>query len=316
MASKELNVKIKQRYDTASKWTTNNPVLLAGELGIESDTKKMKVGDGITSWIYLDYMVAEPESVVNSINGKTGDVELTAEDIGALPSDTPLFSGNYNDLSDKPTIPTTASDVNALPDTIKYGSSIDLSIDSTTYIVTAQLKDQNGNNLGTAKTIDLPLESVVVSGSYDATNKKVILTLKDGSTIDFSVADLVSGLQKEITSTNKLSANLISGLSLIAKSGSYGDLLNIPTNIAYLDANQEWKGEQLWKNYNTFLTTTTFQKKGSNNRVLLGKEEDGFPVIGINSNVQKFQDKSGTIALLDDIPTDSGGTKIIWREWT
>jgi hypothetical protein len=59
MASKELNVKLKQRYDTASNWTTNNPVLLAGELGIESDTKKMKVGDGTTSWASLEYMVAE-----------------------------------------------------------------------------------------------------------------------------------------------------------------------------------------------------------------------------------------------------------------
>lgn len=57
MASKELNVKIKQRYDTSSNWTTNNPVLLAGELGIESDTKLMKVGDGITAWTSLSYIV-------------------------------------------------------------------------------------------------------------------------------------------------------------------------------------------------------------------------------------------------------------------
>ena len=48
--------------------------------------------------------------------------------------------------------------------------------------------------MGTAQTIDLPLESVVVSGSYDSATKKVVLTLKDGSTIDFSIADLVSGL--------------------------------------------------------------------------------------------------------------------------
>lgn len=61
MASKELNVKLKQRYDTASNWTTNNPVLLAGELGIESDTKKMKVGDGTTEWNALEYMIAELE---------------------------------------------------------------------------------------------------------------------------------------------------------------------------------------------------------------------------------------------------------------
>lgn len=102
-----------------------------------------------------------------------------------------------------------ASDVGALADTTKYGASLTLSIDSSTYVVTVTLKDQDGNTLGTAQTIDLPLESVVVSGSYDATTKKVILTLQDGSTIDFSVADLVSGLQTEITSTNKLSADLV-----------------------------------------------------------------------------------------------------------
>ena len=56
MASKELNVKIKHRYDTASNWTTNNPVLLAGELGIESNTGKMKVGDGTTLWSRLGYV--------------------------------------------------------------------------------------------------------------------------------------------------------------------------------------------------------------------------------------------------------------------
>lgn len=97
----------------------------------------------------------------------------------------------------------------ALPWTTKYWASLDLSMNTTTYVVTAQLKDQDGNNLWTAKTIDLPLETVVVSGSYDSATKKVILTLKDGSTIEFSVADLIDWLQSEITSTNKLDADLV-----------------------------------------------------------------------------------------------------------
>lgn len=107
------------------------------------------------------------------------------------------------------TVPTTAADVSALPASTKYGANLTLSINSTTYVVTAQLKDQDGNNLGTPQTIDLPLESVVVSGSYDAETKKIILTLQSGSTVEFSVADLVSGLQSEITSSNKLNADLV-----------------------------------------------------------------------------------------------------------
>lgn len=107
------------------------------------------------------------------------------------------------------TVPTTAADVNALPSSTLYGATLTLGMDSSTYTITATLKDQNGNTLGTAQSIDLPLESVVVSGAYDAQTKKVVLTLEDGSTIEFSVADLVSGLQTEITSTNKLSADLV-----------------------------------------------------------------------------------------------------------
>lgn len=49
-------------------------------------------------------------------------------------------------------------------------------------------------NIGSPVEIDLPLESVVVSGRYDHTNKQVVLTLKGGSTVAFSVIDLVSGL--------------------------------------------------------------------------------------------------------------------------
>lgn len=103
----------------------------------------------------------------------------------------------------------TASQVGALPNTTKYGAALSLTINSTNYVVTVQLKDQDGNNLGTAQTIDLPLESVVVSGAYDSATKEVVLTLQDGSKIRFSVADLVSGLQTEITALNMLSADLV-----------------------------------------------------------------------------------------------------------
>lgn len=143
------------------------------------------------------------------------------------------------------TVPVDAEDIDALPDTTKYGASLALSIDSSTYVVTAALKDQDGNTLGTAQTIDLPLETVVVGGSYDDATKKVILTLKNGNAIDFSVADLVAGLQTEITSTNKLGADLVDDTTSVHKfvtaadktawnaksdfSGSYNDLTNKPT---------------------------------------------------------------------------------------
>ena len=53
--SKNLNVRFQLRNDTAENWTSTNPTLLAGEIGIESDTKKFKFGDGSTEWKLLSY---------------------------------------------------------------------------------------------------------------------------------------------------------------------------------------------------------------------------------------------------------------------
>ena len=43
---------------TAAEWTAANPILLDGEPGFESDTRKIKYGDGVTAWDALDYLDA------------------------------------------------------------------------------------------------------------------------------------------------------------------------------------------------------------------------------------------------------------------
>lgn len=47
---------IQLRRDTAADWTSNNPVLAEGEIGLELDTGKLKWGDGATAWTGLDYV--------------------------------------------------------------------------------------------------------------------------------------------------------------------------------------------------------------------------------------------------------------------
>jgi hypothetical protein len=46
---------MQQRRDTAADWTSANPILLAGEIGLETDTQKFKVGDGVMVWNSLPY---------------------------------------------------------------------------------------------------------------------------------------------------------------------------------------------------------------------------------------------------------------------
>lgn len=52
----ERITRLKMRGDTAAAWTAANPVLLARELGIETDTRRLKVGDGTTAWTALPYI--------------------------------------------------------------------------------------------------------------------------------------------------------------------------------------------------------------------------------------------------------------------
>jgi hypothetical protein len=49
------NALIQVRRDTAATWTSTNPTLAAGEMGLETDTGKLKVGTGSTAWTSLLY---------------------------------------------------------------------------------------------------------------------------------------------------------------------------------------------------------------------------------------------------------------------
>jgi len=55
----ETNARIKVCHDTAANFKTNNPTLLVGEWALETDTKKMKIGDGSTAYNALPYSTAE-----------------------------------------------------------------------------------------------------------------------------------------------------------------------------------------------------------------------------------------------------------------
>jgi len=48
---------IQIRRDTAANWTSANPTLAQGELGVETDTDKIKIGDGSTAWTSISYLI-------------------------------------------------------------------------------------------------------------------------------------------------------------------------------------------------------------------------------------------------------------------
>ena len=52
--SRQTNIRV--RRGTSSDWDCINPILSSGELGFETDTRKFKIGDGVTEWISLEYV--------------------------------------------------------------------------------------------------------------------------------------------------------------------------------------------------------------------------------------------------------------------
>ena len=66
-----MTSRLQNRRDTAANWTSNNPTLAAGEIGLEVDTSKFKMGDGTTAWTSLAYAYAA------GATGPTGPVGAT-----------------------------------------------------------------------------------------------------------------------------------------------------------------------------------------------------------------------------------------------
>lgn len=110
------NSRIQLRRGLAADWTTANPVLADGEQGYETDTHKIKVGDGTTSWTALPYSggIADASTTTKGILLLAGDLGGTAatplvKKINGSNPATVATTGAYADLTGKPTLATVAT---------------------------------------------------------------------------------------------------------------------------------------------------------------------------------------------------------------
>jgi hypothetical protein len=97
-------VRIQVRRGTASQWTSVNPILAAGEMGVESDTNLFKFGNGSSTWTALAY-------------ANNSDVAIGEISQDAINSALTMGSGltkTYNDGANTITIAVDASYFNEL----------------------------------------------------------------------------------------------------------------------------------------------------------------------------------------------------------
>lgn len=57
--------------DSAANWTATNPVLGLDVIGVEADTGKTKLGDGVTAWNALDYFAGGGPKVYKALLSQT-----------------------------------------------------------------------------------------------------------------------------------------------------------------------------------------------------------------------------------------------------
>ena len=145
-----------------------------------------------------------------------------------------------------------------------FVKTLEVAMDSSTYVLTFTCKDGTGTTIST-QSIDLPLESVVVSGEYDSDTKSIILTLQNGNTITIPVSDLVDGLVDTTTFETAIQGIEDSLDTKANKSETY--------NRDYIDGKLDLKADKT--------TTTSLQNQINNLNYRLTVVEEA--IIGIDT---------------------------------
>jgi len=85
--------RIQFRRDSADNWNTFNPVLANGEIGIELDTQRFKLGDGVTAWSSLVFATSTIRDNIRNFIGNLGVDNISYNGDGTVSSIT--YEGEY-----------------------------------------------------------------------------------------------------------------------------------------------------------------------------------------------------------------------------
>ena len=182
---------IQVKRGTASAWTSANTVLTAGEIGFESDTKKMKVGDGSTAWTSLAYTATDGDiTAVVAGTGLSGGStsgsatlaidtsvvvdKTTAQTLTNKTLTTPIISSISN--TGTLTLPTSTG-------TIALTSDITVTDSSTTTLTNKTLTTPTLND----PKINLAFDAETASYTAILANNGQIVTMNNSSANAFSI---------------------------------------------------------------------------------------------------------------------------------
>lgn len=190
-----MAVRIQLRRDTASNWSTNNPVLRPGEVGVETDTLKFKIGPSVvspaigTAWNSITaYANVVPSSLnqtltdyiqFGDIGTESGPVGLNADLNAIIPGDAIIFEGATDNTYETTLVVTdpTADRIITLPNAT---GTVALTTDITTAVdaITTDVIEEGSINL---YFTDDRAQDAVATALANGTHTNITVGYNDGS---------------------------------------------------------------------------------------------------------------------------------------
>jgi len=208
---------IQIRRGSASQWTSTNPTLSAGEWGLETDTGRYKVGDGITTWTSLKYSSILPNSndfVVSSglgVTFGTNGIPVTVSVSGLTTSQLTDFNSAVSAIVASGTLGTEQV-MDIVGSGLVAGSGISTSYNGTSQLTisVSGLSSSYISDFNSAVTGLVPVTSIVGGSGISVANTGTVYTvsLSDPTIQSTDVTDFVDAVNDRVADLLTAGSNI------------------------------------------------------------------------------------------------------------
>lgn len=271
MNNNVINARFVQKRDTSEKWEQNKSfILLDGELGVETDTGKIKIGDGLTPWSDLIYATVTLKELNEMINNFVSKTELES---------------NYANKTELNSMYVKKNDISSV---YTYKGSIDASylLNITNQKIGDVYNCIMGGNICYKTSF-----SIKINGSSPSENQYNVSFIYNNIGINLPKGMIISLIVDENKSSQLTEYYSITDIGLISPVNTEIMPLNIgdeyfvgEINCNINDgANVAWTG-YMWDELGGSVDTSSFVTKTEIPTMIEGKQDKANITIGINED--------------------------------
>lgn len=257
-----MAIRIQLRRDTAANWTSVNPVLLSGEIGVETDTLLFKIGNG-SNWNDIpsyanttpsgleqslgDYLPVSDRGVANGVASLDSNVKVPNTQIDSTYFTTKTYvDTEISDLSS-----TLSGDISAVESTVDSHTTDIGSLNTTVSSHTSTLSDLQSEkspkssptftgdvvlpsttSIGEVSSTEIAYINGVTSGIQSQIDSKASSTSLSNHASDTTDVHGISDTSLLVTTTG---TQTLSNKTLASPTIEVGSITVLATEISYLD---------------------------------------------------------------------------------